>query len=162
MSLPQEIKALFESRTGRGVLGQRVAKPNVSFGAGAGVRTTLFTIAGGEIYTRCIYCVCVTAAAAGAQAVQFDWTPGVATGPSVMDNGVGDINGLVTGAVIAPQGDIALPAVVAGPLTAGPTFSRPWVCKVGTIGITCAGAFDHGDWDCIMFYVPLTIGAAVT
>lgn len=162
MGLVQEIRALFESETGRGVLGQRVARLAVSFGTGAGVRTVLFTIAGGEIYTRCLYCVCTTAPAAGAQTVQFDCTPTVATGASVMDNGAGNINGVLIGAVIAPQGDITLPAVVAGPLTAGPTFSMPWVCKTGTIGITCLGAFDHGDFDCIMYYIPLTIGAAVT
>jgi len=160
MGLVQEIRALFGSNTGRGVLGQRVENLLVSFGAAAGGRTVLFTVTGGEIYIRCLYCRCTTAAAAGAQTAQFDCTP-TAGAVGVMDNGVGDINGLLIGAIIAPQGDITLPAVVAGPLTAGPTFSLPWLCQTGTIGVTCGGAFDHGDWDCIMYYVPLTNGAAV-
>ena len=160
MSLIQEIKALFESETGRGVLGQRVENLAVSFGAGAGGRTVLFTITGGEIYIRCLYCRCTVAPAGGAQAVQFDCTP-TAGAVGVMDNGVGDINTILVGAIIAPQGAILLPAVVAGPLTAGPTFSMPWLCQTGTIGITCAAALDHGDWDCIMYYVPLTNGVTV-
>lgn len=161
MSLVQEIKALFDSETGRGVLGQRVENLAVSFGAAAGGRTALFDIAGGEVYIRCLYCVCTVAPAGGAQAVQFDCTP-TAGAVGVMDDGVGDINGILIGAIIAPQGDVTnLPAVVAGPLTGGPTFSMPWLCQTGEIGITCAAALDHGDWDCIVFYVPLTNGATV-
>lgn len=160
MSLVQEIRQLFRSEAGRGVLGQRVANPAVDFGAAAGGRTVLFTITGGEIYVRCLYCVSVVAPAAGAQVVQFDCTP-TAGGAGVMDNGVGNINGVLIGGVIAPQGDITLPAVVAGPLTAGPTFSMSWICQTGTIGITCGAALDHGDWNCVMYYIPLTIGATV-
>lgn len=160
MSLPQEIRALFRSNTGRGVLGQRVQNLAVDFLAAAGGRIVLFTITGGEILLRCLYCVAVAAPAGAAQAIQFDNTP-TAGAVGVMDNGVGDLNGLAIGDVIAPQGDITLPAVVAGPLTCGPTFSMPFLCQTGTIGITIAAAQDHGEWDAIMFYVPLTLGAAV-
>lgn len=162
MSFNEEIRALFESETGRGILGQRVENLAVSFGAGAGGRTVLFTVAGGEIYIRCLYCVATVAPAAGAQAVQFDCTPTLGTGANVMDNGIGDINGIAIGDIIAPQGNFILPCVVAGPLTAGPSMSQPWIMQAGTIGITCGAALDHGDWDCIMFFVPLTIGATVT
>lgn len=159
MSLIQEIKALFESETGRGVLGQRVEN-TVDFGAGGG-RVVLFTITGGEIYLRCLYGVCTIAETGAAQAIQFDCTPTVSTGLGIMDDGIGDINGLLVGAIIAPQGDITLPAVVAGPLTAGPSFSMPFICQTGTIGVNLTNATAAGTWRMVMYYVPLTIGAAV-
>lgn len=160
MSLIQEIKALFGSNTGRGILGQRVEQPLEDWGAGPGDRTALFTITGGEVYIRCLYSICTTAPAAGAQVVRFDCTP-TAGAVGVMSDNVGDINNIQIGAIIAPQGDITLPSVVAGPLTAGPTFSMPWLCQTGTIGVTCGGALDHGVWTSIVFYVPLTSGAVV-
>ncbi len=160
MSLLQEIKTLFESETGRGVLGQRVEQALEDWGAAAGGRTALFTITGGEIYIRCLYSICTTAPAGGAQVVQFDCTA-TAGAIGVMSDNAGDINTILVGAIIAPQGDITLPCVVGGPLTAGPSFSMPFLCQTGTIGVTCGGALDHGVWTSILFYVPLTNGAAV-
>lgn len=161
MGFVQEIKALFGSDAGRGVLGQRHINLAVDFGAAAAARVVLFTITGGEIYVRCLYCVATVAPnAGGGQTIGFDCTSGSTL--SAMDTGAGTLGGLAIGAVIAPQGNILLPCVVAGPLTAGPTFSQPWICRTGTIGVTIGAALDHGDWDCIIFYVPLTSGATLT
>jgi len=142
-------------------LGVRCDRAAGDFGDTA-VRLDLFNVVGGEILLTCMYFVATVAPAAGANAIQFDATPTDGTGPSPMDDGVGDINGLAIGDIIAPQGDITLPAVVAGPLTAGPSFSMPFICKTGTIGITKAAAVAAGTWRGSAFYIPLTDGAYLT
>jgi len=141
-------------------LGVGVTRAAASLGDTA-VRLVLFNVLGGEILLTCMYFVCTIAETGAANAVEFDATPTDGTGPSPMDNGVGDINGLTIGDIMAPQGNIALPAVVTGPLIAGPSFSMPFLCKVGTIGITKAAATDAGTWRGRLFYIPLTDGAYV-
>ena len=143
-----------------GGLGIPVTRPAGSLGAGAD-RVILFNVVGGEILLTCMYFVCTIAETGGANAVQFDTTPTTGTGLSVMDDGIGDINGLAIGDIMAPQGDITLPAVVAGPRIAGPSFSMPFICKIGTIGITKAVATDAGTWRGRLFYIPLVDGAYV-
>jgi len=141
-------------------LGVPVTRAAGAFGATA-VRLVLFNVVEGEILLKCMYFVATVAPAAGANPIQFDLTPTVGSALSPMDDGIGDPNGLAIGDIIAPQGDITLPAVVAGPLIAGPTFSMPWICKVGTIGVTKTNAVDLGSWRGRLFYIPLTEGAYV-
>lgn len=160
MGLSQLIRQLTRAEEGAGTLGIHVRRAAGTLGALAN-RVVLFTITGGEILLTCLYGVCTIAEAGAANAIQFDATPTAGGALSPMDDGVGDINGLLVGAVIAPQGNITLPAVVAGPLTAGPTFSMPFICKVGTIGVTKAAATDAGTWRFELYYVPLTRGAVV-
>ena len=160
MGLPQEIGALYLANEGVGILGTHISRPAAAMGATA-IRIPLFTVTAGEILLTCLYGVATVAPAALANAIQFDLTPTVGSAASPMDDGVGDLNGLAIGDIIAPQGDITLPAVVAGPLIAGPTFSMPWICKVGTIGVTKAAAQDMGTWRFELYYVPLTAGAYV-
>jgi hypothetical protein len=142
-------------------LGIRVVRPAADMGNTA-IRIAIFDVNVGEVLLTCLYGTCTVAPAGAANAIQFDLTPTVGTGPSPMDDGVGDLNGLAIGDIIAPQGNITLPAVVAGPLCAGPTFSMPWICKVGDIGITKAQAQAAGTWSFTLFYIPLTDGANVT
>ena len=160
MGLGAFVKSLYQTREGRGVLGIHVQRATADLGATA-VRLALFDVTGGEVLVTCLYCLCVTAPAAGANAVVFDATPAVGTGPSPMDDGVGDVNGLAIGDIIAPQGDITVPAVVAGPLCAGPIFSMPYIAKVGDIGITKAAAVAMNTWRCDIYYIPLQPGALV-
>lgn len=141
-------------------LGKGVTRVAASLG-GAADRVILFNVVAGEILLTCLYFVCTIAETGVGNAIEFDATPTDGTGPSPMDNGVGDINGLTIGDIIAPQGSVALPAVVAGPLIAGPSFSMPFICKAGTIGITKAAATDAGTWRGRLFYIPLTDGAYV-
>ena len=141
-------------------LGVGVTRAAGSLGALAN-RLVLFNVVAGEILLTCMYFVCTVAETGAANAIEFDITPTDGTGPTPMDNGVGDINGLVIGDIIAPQGVLTLPAVVTGPLIAGPSFSRFFICKVGTIGITKAAATDAGTWRGRLFYIPLTEGAYV-
>ena len=142
-------------------VGKRITRAAADMGATA-IRIAIFNVLNGEILLTCLYGVATVAPAAGANAIQFDATPTAGSGPSPMDDGVGDVNGLAIGDMIAPQGDITLPAVVAGPLCAGPTFSMPFICKTGTIGITKAAAVAMGTWRFELFYIPLTAGASVT
>lgn len=160
MSLTQEIRQLFESTTGRGILGVGpVPSLESDWLAGDGDRIDLFTITG-EIFVRCIYCVCTAApAAAGTQTIEFDCTAGSALCP--LDSGVGDINGIGIGDIIAPQGDITLSCVVAGPLNGGPIMVAPFIMSTGSVGVTIDDTQDHGEWDCYMYYLPLTAGATV-
>lgn len=140
-------------------LGIPVNRAIGAFGATA-VRLILFNVVGGEILLKCMYFVATTAPAGGANPIQFDLTPTVGSALSPMDDGVGDPDGLAIGDIIAPQGDITLPAS-ADPMTSGPIFSMPWICKVGTIGVTKANAVDMGSWRGRLFYIPLTEGAYV-
>ena len=142
-------------------LGVRVDRAAASLGATA-VRVPLFNVLGGEILLKCLYFICTIAGAAGANTVVFDVTATTGTGPSNMDDGIGDINGSVAGDFMAPQGDITLPAVVVGHLAGAPTFSMPFICPIGTIGVTKGAAVDAGTWRGTLFYVPLTLGAYVT
>lgn len=159
MSLVQEIRQLFESTTGRGILGVGpVTSLESDWLAAAGARIDLFTITG-EIFVRCIYCVCTAAPAGAAQPIEFDCTAGSALCP--LDDGIGDLNGIGVGDIIAPQGDITLPCVVAGPLNGGPIMVAPFIMSTGSVGVTITNAQDHGEWDCYMYYLPLTVGATV-
>ena len=160
MGFGSKLNSLLSSSEGSGVLGIHVSRAAGSLGALAN-RVILFNVAGGEILLTCLYGVCTVAETGGANAIQFDATPTAGGALSPMDDGIGDINGLLVGAVIAPQGNITLPAVVAGPLTAGPTFSMPWICKAGTIGVTKAAATDAGTWRFELYYIPLISGAIV-
>lgn len=155
MSIGSHVRSLFSSNEGIGVLGHHIIRPVTDLGD-LGARTNLFTIVGGEILLTCLYGTCVVAETAGGTTLQFDFTPTVGTGPSPMDNGAGNCNGLLLGALIAPQGDITLPCIVAGPLSAGPSMSMRWICKVGTIGITPGGAVDVGTYSFDAYYIPLT------
>jgi len=161
MSWTSKINSLVSGSQGTGILGIHVSRAAADMGATA-VRIPLFTIAGGEILLTCLYGVCTVAETGAANAIQFDATATVGNVFSPMDDGVGDINGILVGGMIAPQGDITLPAVVAGPFTGNPTFSMPFICKVGTIGITKAAATDAGTWRFEAYYIPLISGAVVT
>jgi len=141
-------------------LGVPVDRPAGSLGATA-VRVILFNVVGGEVLLKCMYFICTIAGGAGANLVEFDLTPTVGSALSPMDNGAGSINGAGIGDIMGPQGDITLPAVEAALGSGIPTFSMPWICKVGTIGVTKSGAFDAGTWVGRLFYTPLTDGAYV-
>lgn len=158
MSLVQEIRRLWESLEGRGVLGQPVVRAAGAVPVTA-IRQDLFTITVGEILLTCLYGVCTVPETGGANAVEFDATPTVGGALSPMDNGAGDINGSVVGDMMGPQGDIALPAVGAGTTGAIPTMWRPWICKVGSIGVTMAAATADSSWRWVACYIPLTEGA---
>ena len=160
MSLPQEIRQLWESFEGRGVLGQKVDRAAGIVPVTA-IRLNLYTITVGEILLTCLYGVCTIAETGGANAVVFDATPTVGGALSPMDNGAGDINGSVVGDMMGPQGNIALPAVGAGTTGAIPTMWMPWICKVGNIGITMAAATADSSWRWVLYYIPLTEGALV-
>jgi len=160
MSLPQQISRLWESLEGRGVLGVRVARPAAAL-PGVAARVNLYTVTVGEILLTCLYGVCTVGETGGANAIEFDATPTVGGALSPMDTGVGDINGSVIGDVCGPQGSIALPAVGAGTTGAIPTMWMPWICKVGSIGVTLAAATADSTWRWVLFYIPLTDGALV-
>ncbi len=160
MSLVQEIRQLYESLEGRGVLGQRVPRAAGAVPVTA-VRQNLYTVTVGEILLTALYGVCTVAETGGANAVEFDATPTVGGLLSPMDNGVGDINASIIGDVMGPQGSIGLPAVGAGTTGAIPTMWMPWICKVGSIGITMAAATANSSWRWVAFYIPLTDGALV-
>lgn len=160
MSLTQEIRQLWESLEARGVLGVRVPRD-----AGAvpltATRQNLYTITVGEILLTALYGVCTVAETGGANTVTFDATPTVGGALSPMDNGVGDINGSVVGDLMGPQGSIGLPAVATGTTGAIPTLWMPWICKVGSIGVTMGAAIADSSWRWVLFYIPLTSGALV-
>lgn len=160
MNLVKQIERIFRSDEGTGVLGIHVSRPAAALGAGAG-RNVLFQVIGGEVYITCLYGVCTVAETGAGTTMQFDSLPTVGGAAAPMDNGAGNCNGLLVGDVIAPQGNLALPCIVAGPLCAGPTFSRPWLAKVGSIGITPGGAVDRGSYRFELYYVPLKAESSV-
>lgn len=160
MSITQELRRLFESAEGRGVLGIKVERAAAAL-PGAAAFYDLYTVTGGEILLTSLYAVCTVAETGGANAVVFGANPTVGSAISPMDNGAGDINGSVVGDLMGPQGDITLPAVGAGTTGAIPTMWMPWICKTGVIGVTLAANTADSSWRWCLYYIPLTEGALV-
>ena len=160
MSLPQEIRRLWESLEGRGILGQRVVRGLTAIGAGG--RLNLFTITGGEILLTVLYGVCTTAETGGANNATFDATPTTGGALSPMSSATA-FGAAAIGDMLCPQGGLALPAhPAAGYSGAMPTMWMPWICKVGSIGVTKSAATGNSVWRWVLCYIPLTLGAVVT
>lgn len=154
MSLPQEIRQLWESYLGRGVLGQMISNPLGDLGAAT---FEIFTVAGGNILITCLYGMC-TADEANAITARFHVNATVggisflSAATSILAVNVGD--------VITAQGDPALPTTPIADSGAGPSMWHPWICKPGTIGLTISGA-GVSDWIWNLVYVPLDEGVTV-
>ena len=160
MSLPQEIRRMWESLEGRGILGQRVERVATAL-PGAAARFNLFLITGGEVLLTTLYGVCTVGETGGAITMLCDATPTVGTGPSLMST-ASAINGCAIGDMVVPQGNIANPAIPAAGISGcGATMWMPFLCKVGSIGNTLSAVTADSSWRWVLCYIPLTEGALI-
>lgn len=160
MSLPQEIRRLWESSEGRGILGRKAVRGITAIGAGG--RLNLFTITNGEILLTVLYGLCTTDETGGANNATFDATPttGGALSPMCAATAFGALN---AGDLLCPQGSIANPcSPAAGASGAMPTMWMPFICKVGSIGVTKSAATGNSSFSWVLCYIPMTPGAIVT
>lgn len=160
MSLPQEIRRLFESLEGRGILGQQVAIAAVAL-PGAAAYYNLYTVTVGEILLTALYGICTVDETGGAITGQFGTIPTVGGAVSPM-SAASPWTALNVGDIVAPQGDITLPSTPTPNSGAAPTLWMPWVCKVGSIGVTLNAATATSSFRWVACYIPLTDGALLT
>lgn len=156
MSLPQEIRQLWESYLGRGVLGQMISNP---LGNLAAATFEIFTVAGGNILITCLYGMCIADEGGGAITARFH-VNATAGGLSYL-SAASAITAVNATDIITAQGDPALPTTPTADSGAGPSMWHPWICKPGTIGLTINAATGTSDWIWNLIYVPLDEGVTV-
>lgn len=159
MSLTQEIRQLWESLQGRGILGQQVVREAAGL-PGAAAYYNLYTVTVGEILLTVLYGICTVDETGGAITGQFGATPTVGGAVSPM-SAASAWTALNAGDIVAPQGDITLPSTPNPNSGAGETLWMPWVCKVGSIGVTLSAATANSSFRWVLHYIPLTEGALV-